>query len=105
MPPIQTSVTSYNNNGVCSILASAQVLAFYGVPVSRWTNQLGFSTRVLADHTIDGVRAVTLMLSNASTVHLQLWARYEQEPAGDAERETVALPFTYVTSILPLWDM
>ena len=38
--------------------------------------------RVTVKVTVRVIRAVTLMLSNASTVHLQLWARQETKPAG-----------------------
>jgi len=56
-----------------------QVLAFYGV--GRSGADLGFHTTVLADETIGGDRAVTLMLSADAKTHLQLWARKEPQPS------------------------
>lgn len=59
-------------------------LAFYGVPEPTDASvALGFGhSRVLLDETsANGDRAVTLMLSPNATVHLQLWARAEDEPA------------------------
>eukprot|EP00547_Thalassionema_nitzschioides_P000728 CAMPEP_0194214914 /NCGR_PEP_ID=MMETSP0156-20130528/16341_1 /TAXON_ID=33649 /ORGANISM="Thalassionema nitzschioides, Strain L26-B" /LENGTH=599 /DNA_ID=CAMNT_0038943289 /DNA_START=280 /DNA_END=2075 /DNA_ORIENTATION=+ len=46
--------------------------------------KLGFNTTILADETIDGDRAVTIMLSDDATVHLQLWARQEEEVSTDS---------------------
>mmetsp|Transcript_17970 Transcript_17970/g.56993 ORF Transcript_17970/g.56993 Transcript_17970/m.56993 type:complete len:565 (+) Transcript_17970:73-1767(+) len=62
-----------------------EVLEFYGVGDSSaarvHAGALGFQTRVLADeHDASGVRAVTLMLSPAAKMHLQLWVRPEEEP-------------------------
>ena len=56
-----------------------RMLQFYGAnkdDVSISSN-LGFDTCVLLDDSIDEDRAVTLMLSESATVHLQLWSRDE----------------------------
>jgi len=56
-----------------------KMLQFYGAnkeDVSISSN-IGFDTTVLLDEPVDQDRAVTLMLSESATVHLQLWSRNE----------------------------
>jgi hypothetical protein len=52
--------------------------------------KLGFNTTILADETINDMQAVTIMLSPDTTVHLQLWARPEEEVSSSPDFPTVA---------------
>jgi hypothetical protein len=52
--------------------------------------KLGFDTTILADETINDTRAVTIMLYPDTTVHLQLWARPEEEVSSSQDVPTVA---------------
>lgn len=60
-----------------------KVLEFYGATGGESAGRLGFRSKVLLDETSEnGVRAVTLRLSESAAVHMQLWAVPEtDEPA------------------------
>lgn len=49
-------------------------LDFYGATGMADAKGLGFHTEILRDEEVGGTRAVTLKLSNAASVHLQLWS-------------------------------
>ena len=56
-----------------------KMLQFYGANEEDLSisSNIGFDTTILSDESVDADRAVTLMLSESATVHLQLWSRDE----------------------------